>query len=52
MNHGDVIKILKLPVHRAGLPGHVVASWMRAKEISFTLCPLTPPIFLIDFFYK
>ena len=27
--------IVKLPVHRAGLP---------EKEISFILCPLTPPI--------
>jgi hypothetical protein len=28
-------EIMKLPVHRRGLPG---------KEISFILCPLTPPI--------
>jgi hypothetical protein len=26
---------VKLPAHRAGLPG---------KEVSFILCPLTPPI--------
>jgi len=26
------------------LPGHAVASRMRAKEISFVLCPSTPPI--------
>jgi len=26
---------MKLPAHRAGLPG---------KEVSFILCPLTPPI--------
>ena len=28
------IRIVKLPAHRAGLPG---------KEVSFILCPLTPP---------
>ncbi|GEM_PF-6607525 len=28
------IVLVKLPAHRAGLPG---------KEISFILCPLTPP---------
>ena len=26
----------------AGIPGHVVASRMRAKEVSFVLCPLAP----------
>jgi hypothetical protein len=36
-------KMVKLPARRAGLPGHVVASRMRAKEIPFILCPLTPP---------
>jgi hypothetical protein len=35
--------IVKLPGHRPGLPGHVVASPKRANEISFLLCPLTPP---------
>ena len=29
------------------LPGHGVASGMRAKEILFILCPLTPPIPLL-----
>jgi hypothetical protein len=28
-------KILKLPSHRPGLPGHVVASGKLAKEVSF-----------------
>jgi hypothetical protein len=26
---------VKLPGHRPGLPGHIVASGKRAKEISF-----------------
>ena len=34
---------MKLPAYRAGLLGHAVASSVRAKEISFILCPLTPP---------
>ncbi len=33
---------MKLPAHRAGLPGHAVASRMRAKEVSFILCPFLP----------
>ena len=33
---------MKLPAHRAGLPGHAVASRMRAKEISFFIVPLDP----------
>ena len=33
---------VKLPAHRAGLPGHPVASRMRAKEVSFILCPFLP----------
>jgi len=33
---------VKLPAHRAGLPGHAVASRMRAKEISFLFVPLDP----------
>jgi len=36
------IKGVKLPAHRAGLPGHTVASRMRAKEISFLIVPLDP----------
>jgi len=35
---------VKLPAHRAELPGHAVTSRMRAKEVSFILCPLTPLI--------
>ena len=34
--------IVKLPAHRAGLPGHAVASRMQANEISFFLVPLDP----------
>ncbi len=34
--------IVKLPTHRAGLPGHAVASRMRANEISFLIVPLDP----------
>jgi hypothetical protein len=34
--------IVKLPAHRAGLPGHAVASRMRANEISFFLVHLDP----------
>jgi len=34
--------ILKLSAHRAGLPGHPVASSMRANEISFFIGPLDP----------
>jgi hypothetical protein len=30
---------MKLPAHRAALPGHAVASRMRAKEISFLNVP-------------
>jgi hypothetical protein len=33
---------VKLPAHRAGLPGHAVASRMRANEISFLFVPLDP----------
>jgi hypothetical protein len=33
---------VKLPAHRAGLPGHEVASKMRANEISFFIVPLDP----------
>jgi len=33
---------VKLPAHRAGLPGHAVASGLRAKEISFHIVPLDP----------
>jgi len=33
---------VKLPAHRAGLPGHAVASRMRANEISFLIVPLDP----------
>jgi len=33
---------VKLPAHRAGLPGHVVASRMRANETSFLIVPLDP----------
>jgi hypothetical protein len=33
---------MKLPAHRAELPGHAVASRMRAKEISFLIVPLDP----------
>jgi hypothetical protein len=33
---------VKLPTHRAGLPGHAVASRMRANEISFLIVPLDP----------
>ncbi len=33
---------MKLHGHRPGLPGHVVASGKRAKEISFQLCPFLP----------
>ncbi len=36
-------QFVKLAAQRARLPGHAVASRMRAKEISFILCPLTPP---------
>jgi hypothetical protein len=35
---------VKLPGHRPGLPGHIVASRKGANEISFLLCPLTPSI--------
>jgi len=31
---------MKLPAHRVGLPGHAVASRMRANEISFFIVPL------------
>ena len=34
--------MVKLPVHRAGLPGHAVASRMRANEISFLIVSLDP----------
>jgi hypothetical protein len=30
---------VKLPAHRAGLPGHAVASGMRANEILFYCAP-------------
>jgi len=33
---------VKLPAHWAGLPGHVVASRMRANEISFFIVPINP----------
>jgi hypothetical protein len=33
---------VKLSAHRAGLPGHAVASRMRANEISFLLVSLDP----------
>ena len=33
---------MKLPGHRAGLPGHAVASGLRAKENSFILCSFLP----------
>ena len=33
---------MKLPAHRAGLPGHAVANRMRAKEFSFLIVPLDP----------
>jgi hypothetical protein len=33
---------VKFPAHRAGLPGHAVASRMRAKEISLLIVPLDP----------
>jgi hypothetical protein len=33
---------VKLPAHRAGLPGQAVASRMRANEISFFIVPLDP----------
>ena len=33
---------VKLPAHRAGFPGHAVASGMRAKEISFLIVPFDP----------
>jgi hypothetical protein len=33
---------VKIPAHRAGLPGHAVASRMRAKEISLSIVPLDP----------
>jgi len=33
---------VKLPAHRAGLPGHAVASRKRAKVISFCIVPLDP----------
>jgi hypothetical protein len=38
------ISNVKLPANRAGLPGHAVASRMRAKEVSIILCPLTPSV--------
>ena len=31
---------VKLPAHRAGLPGHAVASRMRANESSIVIVPL------------
>ena len=37
-------KYVKLPAQRAGLPGHAVASRMRAKEISFLIVPLDPAV--------
>jgi len=37
-----VISNVKLPAHWAGLPGHVVASRMRANEISFFIVPIDP----------
>jgi hypothetical protein len=33
---------MKPPAHRAGLPGHAVACRVRAKVISFILCPFLP----------
>jgi hypothetical protein len=33
---------VKLPAHRARLPGHAVASRMRANEISFFIVPFDP----------
>ena len=33
---------VNLPAHRAEIPGHGVASRMRAKEISFSIVPLDP----------
>ena len=33
---------MKLPAQRAGLPGHAVASRMRANEMSFLIVPLDP----------
>ena len=41
---GSLPLYVMLPAHRAGFPGTSVASSMRAKEVSFILCPLTPPI--------
>jgi hypothetical protein len=35
------VSTVKLPADRARLPGHAVASRMRAKEISFVLCRST-----------
>jgi hypothetical protein len=37
-----VISNVKLPAHWAGLPGHAVASRMRANEISFFIVPIDP----------
>ena len=34
--------IVKLPAHRAGFPGHAVASRMRANKISFLFVSLDP----------
>jgi len=33
---------VKFPTHGAGLPGHAMASRMRAKEISFFIVSLDP----------
>jgi len=41
-NFPDLIRGLKLLAHRAGLPGHEVASRMRAKEIFIYIVPLDP----------
>jgi len=38
----NVLIHVKLPAHRAGLPGHAVASRMRTNEISFFIMPLDP----------
>jgi hypothetical protein len=38
----DLIMGLKLPAHRAGLLGHVVASEKRAKEIFIYIVPIDP----------
>jgi len=39
---GKRLRKVRLPVHRAGLPRHAVASRMRANDISFFIVPLDP----------